>query len=115
MSYLPTLTLTLTRSTTGPDDRTTGISIITHWNQTLRDKAAQFSATHPDANAFVWSSYELFNKILDDPKKYGLLEEDRKKMNGSIWYDHIHPSTKVHREIARDMVELLEGRSIGKP
>ncbi|KAK7691522.1 hypothetical protein QCA50_004921 [Cerrena zonata] len=82
--------------------------IIVHWNKTLREYASQFMATHPDANVFVWSSYELFNKILDDPKKYGLEEEDRKRMGGSIWFDHIHPTTKVHKEIARDMVAFLE-------
>ena len=84
------------------------LTIIAHWNQTLRNKAAQFTTAHPDATAFVWSSHDLFNKILDDPAKYGLLEDDRLKMNGSIWYDHIHPTSKVHREIAKDMVELLK-------
>ena len=86
------------------------LTIIAHWNQTLRNKAAQFTTVHPDATAFVWSSHGLFNKILDDPAKYGLLEDDRLKMNGSIWYDHIHPTSKVHREIAKDMVELLKGK-----
>ena len=86
------------------------LTIIAHWNQTLRNKAAQFTTAHPDATAFVWSSHDLFNKILDNPAKYGRLEDDRLKMNGSIWYDHIHPTSGVHRGVAEGMVELLKGK-----
>lgn len=75
--------------------------IFTDWNLNLREAAKTFSATHADSSVFVFSSFELFNALLDDPVRFGLKEE------GTIWVDHIHPTSKIHGHIARSLAEFL--------
>ncbi|CAL1704184.1 unnamed protein product [Somion occarium] len=94
-----------------PVGRAESTSLINKlWNQILREAVTHFTSTHPDATAFIYSSYNLFTRILDDPVAYGFQLEDRRKRGGRIWKDHIHPKTRVHQEIARDVSAFLEAQ-----
>jgi phospholipase/lecithinase/hemolysin len=52
---------------------------------------------------------KVFTQILDVPREYGFKADDVRKRGGGIWYDHIHPTTRVHDILARELVEFLEG------
>lgn len=77
-----------------------------NWNNELKMSATAFSSTHPDASVMIFSSWQTFTNVLTDPEAYGFLEKDTKK-RGSIWIDHIHPTSKVHAVITRDLVQFL--------
>lgn len=77
------------------------------WNLNLREAAKTFSATHTDSSVFIFSSFELFNALLDDPVSFGLKEADIKRTRGTIWVDHIHPTSNVHDHIARGLADFL--------
>ncbi|CAL1704676.1 unnamed protein product [Somion occarium] len=82
------------------------------WNKILQEAIAHFNSTHSDATALIYSSYDLFTRILDDPVAYGFQVEDRRKRGGGIWKDNIHPKARVHQEIAREISALLEMRPV---
>ena len=66
-------------------------------------------ATREGATVMVWSSHQCFTRILDDPTKYGFGEKDVRKQGRKIWVDQLHPTSKMHRLIAEDMVALFNG------
>ncbi|KAF9246887.1 hypothetical protein BU15DRAFT_57848 [Melanogaster broomeanus] len=55
--------------------------------------AQQFAADHADASVMIFSSWDTFTRILDDPASYGF---DADEPYGGIWVDSLHPTTKVH-------------------
>lgn len=79
------------------------------WNDLLRVHASRFAQNHYDATVIVYSSWETFSRVLDSPVHYGFNAGDEKKKGGSIWVDHIHPTSKMHDEVAKDAVALLKG------
>ena len=72
-----------------------------------------FEEVHPDATVFIFSSWDLFTTVLDNPVRYGFKEEDRSKNGGGIWVDRLHPTTKMHEIIAKGIVEYLKSISPG--
>jgi phospholipase/lecithinase/hemolysin len=78
------------------------------WNTALRNAAQQFGKNHPDATVLVFSSFEVFDTILDRPEEHGFDPKDVKRSGGSVWMDHIHPTSKVHDYIARHVAAFLE-------
>ena len=78
------------------------------WNELLRVRAKEFAEKHPDSTVIVYSSWATFSKVLDDPKEFGMEDGDQQKMNGTIWFDHIHPTSKMHGVIATDVEALLK-------
>ncbi|KAI0798000.1 hypothetical protein C8Q75DRAFT_29356 [Abortiporus biennis] len=87
-------------------------AIFMHWNHRLREHVANFKSAHPDAIALIFSSFELFTHILDNPREYGFPPEDVRESNGSIWFDYLHPTSKVHDEIARALFHFLQSQPI---
>lgn len=81
------------------------------WNDTLRSSATRFAGDNPGVTVLVYSSYETFTRVLDDPASCGFRPEDVQKAAGSIWVDHVHPTSKMHDEIAKDMLSFLSGVS----
>jgi len=84
---------------------------FTKWNETLSTAASAFAASHPpnEVSVLVFSAFDTFNRVLDDPVAYGFKEEDKRKKNGGIWFDHLHPTTKMHDVIAKEFAEFLDG------
>lgn len=78
-----------------------------NWNRSLDKAIVEFSAAHDDLSALVFSSFDLFNRLLDDPEKFGFKAEDRRRAGGGIWMDHLHPTSRVHDLIAKEIGELL--------
>ncbi|KAF8218224.1 hypothetical protein K438DRAFT_1555904 [Mycena galopus ATCC 62051] len=78
-----------------------------NWNTELKKASSLFATAHPDATVMIYSSWDTFNALLDAPGKYGFPAEDVCKANASIWVDHLHPTSRVHDCIARDMSAFL--------
>lgn len=73
----------------------------------MREAAKSFSSTHADSSVFVFSSFDLFHTILGDPTTYGFEAADVKRRGGSVWVDHLHPTSKVHDHIAEAIAKFL--------
>ncbi|KAJ7187236.1 hypothetical protein C8R46DRAFT_1059191 [Mycena filopes] len=77
------------------------------WNVDLKAASAHFARLHPDATVLIYSAYDTFNAILDDPIAHGFALEDVGMAGGPMWVDHLHPSSRVHGFVARDMATFL--------
>ena len=78
-----------------------------NWNENLHKGAEEFLQKHPDITLLLYSSYDIFEKIYEDPVKYNFNIKDRKVRRGAMWMDHIHPTSKMHAVIAKDMEDFL--------
>ncbi|OBZ75362.1 Thermolabile hemolysin [Grifola frondosa] len=80
------------------------------WNTLLRESIVQFSSTHHDITTFLFSSWDTFTRVLDDPMAHGFPPDDATLQHSSIWFDHLHPSSKMHDWIAHDVAKFLEAQ-----
>ncbi|KAJ3557005.1 hypothetical protein NM688_g1712 [Phlebia brevispora] len=77
------------------------------WNDVLQTSAKQFASDHPGVTMLIYSSHATFTRVLNDPAAYGFRKEDLRKAGGSIWADQSHPSSKMHDEMAKDMISFM--------
>lgn len=78
------------------------------WNTALSNATEQFAKDHPDATVLLFSSFEAFDALLSNPEEHGFDPKDVTLDGGSIWMDHLHPTSKVHDHIARRIATFLE-------
>lgn len=78
------------------------------WNDRLRVHALDFAKTHANATLMIYSSWATFIRVLDNPVVFEFNAGDDKRRGGSIWVDHVHPTSKVHDEIAKDVAAFLQ-------
>lgn len=71
------------------------------------ENARSFTQAHPDATAMIYSSHHTFTQVLDNPGSYDFVPDDVAKMRGAIWIDNIHPTTAMHKIIAREIGAFL--------
>ncbi|KAI0657084.1 hypothetical protein C8Q70DRAFT_1046356 [Cubamyces menziesii] len=84
------------------------------WNPLLREGAKAFIDAHPDATIFIFSSWNLFLRILADPLSYGLPCEG--KSRSALFVDGFHPTSAVHAIIAKELLSSLrEVRATSSP
>ncbi|OBZ75356.1 hypothetical protein A0H81_04312 [Grifola frondosa] len=76
------------------------------WNDSLRETAEQFAASHKPATILIYSSWDTFTRVLDNPATFGFKQEDSLKNGGAIWVDHLHPTSRMHDIIACDMANF---------
>jgi len=79
------------------------------WNNLFTTNIETFAASHPDASVFLFSTWDSFNRALDNPAAHGLDPLEVRKAFGKVWVDQLHPGTALHRVLARDMTRFLEG------
>jgi len=73
-----------------------------NWNTELSKSAQTFSVAHRDATVMIFSSWETFNRVLDDPVSYGSLwrmYRSREGLFGSTTYIRPARCTTLSREI----------------
>jgi phospholipase/lecithinase/hemolysin len=56
----------------------------------------------------IYSSYDTFNRVLDDPESHGFTLPDIGKKGGAIWRDDLHPTSAMHDIIAKDIAQFLD-------
>lgn len=67
----------------------------------------RFAGLHEDSSVFHFSSRDIFTRVMDAPETYGFAKGDASREGGTIWYDHLHPTSKIHGVIAEEMAEFL--------
>ena len=85
------------------------------WNELLREHTARFSAAHPDITTLLFSSWDTFTRVLDDPVRHGFGPEHVSRPGGDIWVDNLHPSTKMHDWVAHDLSKFLSAQPPYEP
>jgi len=81
------------------------------WNTTLEQELQDWARTHPDITAFLFSSWDTFSRVLDNPSAFGFDPSDIGQAGGAIWVDRLRPTSAMHRVIADDVVSFLEAHS----
>ncbi|KAI0063330.1 hypothetical protein BV25DRAFT_1915248 [Artomyces pyxidatus] len=97
------------RSPIGPTDGSDGSVRFRMWNEELRAGMATFTAIHPDCTVLLFSAWDVFNRVLDNPVAYGFNAQDIRVLGGSFWFDHIHPTSKFHDILACEIARFLTG------
>ncbi|TDL20818.1 hypothetical protein BD410DRAFT_790494 [Rickenella mellea] len=82
-----------------------------NWNEHLHKSSLKFQEKHRDAKVFLFSSSATFNRVLDSPEEHGFDVKDLYKRAGKIWMDHLHPTSAMHRWVAKDVEEFLMSKS----
>jgi phospholipase/lecithinase/hemolysin len=77
------------------------------FNTQLHLHARAFGSAHVDATVMLFSAWNTFSSFLDDPEAYGFERSDSRKIGGAIWYDHLHPTSKAHDIVAKDLGEFV--------
>lgn len=78
-----------------------------NWNEELRRGLANFARSHPDATVMLFSAWDTFSRILSDPARYGFSPADTTAQGGSIWFDFMHPTSRVHSILAGEIAQFL--------
>jgi len=78
------------------------------WNVCLESSAVAFAAKHEDATVILFSPWDTFTRVLDNPEQYGFAEDDPIRVKGGIWVDHMHPTSAMHAIIAHEVALLVK-------
>lgn len=81
------------------------------WNTTLEQELQIWAGTHPDITAFLFSSWDTFSRVLDNPSAFGFDPSDIDQPGGAIWVDRFRPTSAMHRVIADDLASFLDVQS----
>ncbi|XP_006463807.1 hypothetical protein AGABI2DRAFT_75132 [Agaricus bisporus var. bisporus H97] len=76
---------------------------VTVWNEHLRNKAAEFQSDMDDTTLLLFSSHAFFTDLLDVPSKHGFSEEDTEMPEGAVWFDELHPTSRIHELLAKQI------------
>jgi hypothetical protein len=84
-----------------------------NWNATL-DKAirtfvAEKSTVNDPVSAIYFSAHKVFSALLDNPTNHEFPQGDIGRSGGSIWKDHLHPTSAVHLVVANELDGFLSG------
>ncbi|KLO08948.1 hypothetical protein SCHPADRAFT_908199 [Schizopora paradoxa] len=79
-----------------------------NWNALLHKHTKEFHTAHPKSTILMYSSYDLFTRVNQEPVKYGFAAKDVKRRRGPMWMDHLHPTSKMHKVIADDIEAFLK-------
>lgn len=78
------------------------------WNKRLHAGAQDFYTKHPNITALMYSSWDIFDKVYNEPTKFGFSRQDLRKRGGAIWMDHLHPTSRMHEVVATDLEAFLK-------
>ncbi|KAJ8698972.1 hypothetical protein PTI98_005619 [Pleurotus ostreatus] len=81
------------------------------WNKLLEDGAASFATANPEATVMIFSAWDLFHDVMDNPDKYEFGAEKRGSGVSGFLVDGLHPTSKMHNIIAREVSIFLRGQS----
>ncbi|KAF2435727.1 hypothetical protein EJ08DRAFT_286888 [Tothia fuscella] len=108
------------------------LKAINEWNSKLSAMADKFKASHPGVTTFVFSTFDVFNQIMDKPASFpptaelantnnfcagyaGTPSTLTKPANGCkyalnqyFWLNNLHPTSPVHEATAMAVGKALE-------
>ncbi|KAM5537865.1 hypothetical protein V8D89_008341 [Ganoderma adspersum] len=94
----------LTRNAT---DQALQKTVVTDYNSKLASRAQSFASSHWGVRHRVWDSNSAFNVVLDDPTKYGFVDNTSFGQTGDFWANDFHPSSNAHNIWAQDVAALM--------
>jgi hypothetical protein len=59
--------------------------------------------------------WDTFTRILSDPARYGFNPADRTTLGGSIWFDFMHPTSRVYNILAGEIAQFLASQPPPSP
>jgi len=78
------------------------------WNAALRSLIISFASEYPESTTLIYSAHATFTRVLDDPVGHGFHEANAAREAGKgIWMDHLHPTSKMHDFVAKDLAAFL--------
>ncbi|KAL4957082.1 hypothetical protein BDW69DRAFT_52370 [Aspergillus filifer] len=91
-----------------PGFRKNYTGILLEYNQQLQVAVDEWSEKHPESTVSIYDAWSFFTEILDHPKSYGF-QDSTSMGNGKkhIWWDDLHPTSALHRLLARDVAGFL--------
>lgn len=100
----PILRTPLVQSST-PTNQTAIVNLCTLFNSGLSSRATTFASTHKDITWRYYDPAPAFNRVLNNPSKYGLVNSSCQSSKGTTcpWWDHFHPAIRIHEQIAADI------------
>ncbi|KZP21637.1 carbohydrate esterase family 16 protein [Athelia psychrophila] len=83
--------------------------IYAAWNTQFAERVRMMASKHtPEMTALLLSSHKIFTSVLDNPTVYGFEADDVVTSGGAIWFDYLHPTSKMHEIIAKEVISFLE-------
>jgi len=79
---------------------------IEEWNAALEEQLILWTERSGTFGK-IFSAHRLFENILTHPTQYDFEPSDPYVSGGGIWVDPIHPSTKVHELLFKEIKEEL--------
>lgn len=83
------------------------------WNALLPNHIRKFGKKHRDVTVFLFDEHALLSKIILDPTQYGFSANAGRMRDNETFLDHVHPTSAVHRILARELASFLAGEDIG--
>ncbi|CAI6043282.1 unnamed protein product [Clonostachys chloroleuca] len=100
---------------------------VQDWNERLRIFKQRIQYLHSDVNVFLFDTYSLFQKVIDDPAQYeetavykdtatGTDEIDTKldecefAANEYLWLNSMHPTSPIHEVLAKQVAKVLKAQ-----
>ncbi len=111
----------------GQQDKTT--QFIQSHNRALKAGLDQLAAAHPDTDIFYFDTFALFSKVINEVKQNGQYHDDKLAItitdvsgeaysyatgkvidqpNNNLFWDGLHPTTAMHKVIAKDAADLVK-------
>ena len=85
--------------------------LLSLWNTKLREFVVAFHKRHWDAHVVVYDASALFDKVIEEPRKYGFEDPMAKcRKPECIWSDGFHITTAMHKVIAEDLAGFLSNK-----
>ncbi|KAG8902807.1 hypothetical protein FRB99_004106 [Tulasnella sp. 403] len=79
------------------------------WNELLPRFLDDFSKTRPEASTFLFDTYKSISHMLAAPTEYGFPANAGSMYDHIMYVDNIHPTSKVHEVLARQIGSFLAG------
>ena len=91
--------------------RDTEKTIIGKYNDGLAATANEFIASHNGSSIKIVDTTSPFNKVISSPQEFGAANatcyDQQPGNSGCLWNDAYHPTTAIHREVARSVAQAV--------
>ena len=71
----------------------------------LREFASKFVTEHPDVTVFIFSTFEVFSRLLSGSRSTG--DTDQGSDHTTLFVDGFHPASQVHAMLAKEMCNFF--------
>jgi thermolabile hemolysin len=113
---LPDLALTPSLLSQSAGTRARASTYSVDFNQNIAESLVSFSGNHPGVVIYFLNVYDLFEKLVSDPVRFGFQNASESSPNFGVDYqnegryvfwDGLHPTTEAHAFLAQEASALL--------